>query len=52
MVLRYDAGHSVTFLDNHDTAGELKDRFGTLDQVSFPPVMGPFSSYNRSLFLL
>jgi hypothetical protein len=30
---RYDAAHSVTFLDNHDTAGELKDRFGTLDQI-------------------
>jgi hypothetical protein len=24
----YDAEHSVTFLDNHDTAGELHDRFG------------------------
>eukprot|EP00802_Teleaulax_amphioxeia_P003256 Tamp_03259.p1 GENE.Tamp_03259~~Tamp_03259.p1 ORF type:complete len:626 (-),score=99.07 Tamp_03259:298-2175(-) len=29
----YDAHHSVTFLDNHDTAGELNDRFGTLDQI-------------------
>jgi len=29
----YDKHHSVTFLDNHDTAGDLNDRFGTLEQI-------------------
>lgn len=28
-MLHYDKAHSVTFLDNHDTAGDLDDRFGT-----------------------
>ena len=28
-MLHYAAGSAVTFLDNHDTAGELHDRFGT-----------------------
>ena len=32
----YDAEHSVTFLDNHDTAGELNDRFGSADQLAVP----------------
>jgi len=32
----YDAEHSVTFLDNHDTAGELHDRFGSVDQIAMP----------------
>ena len=30
----YDKEHSVSFLDNHDTAGELKDRFGNADQIA------------------
>jgi hypothetical protein len=52
---RTQSAHSVTFLDNHDTAGELKDRFGTLDQILMgyavlsPPMVSLFSSYKRSL---
>jgi len=30
----YDKERSVTFLDNHDTAGDLNDRFGTAEQIS------------------
>mmetsp|Transcript_12155 Transcript_12155/g.29024 ORF Transcript_12155/g.29024 Transcript_12155/m.29024 type:complete len:539 (+) Transcript_12155:34-1650(+) len=30
----YDKEHSVTFLDNHDTAGDLNDRFGTAEQIA------------------
>ena len=32
-MIHYDKAHSVTFLDNHDTAGDLNDRFGSLEML-------------------
>ena len=36
---RYDKAHAVSFLDNHDTAGELNDRFGSSDRSAMEYVI-------------